>query len=57
MPGNKYRITFIGRLIGAIGIHYQHKVDVEADSEDSAIEKLYETHEHIMVLTIEEIGG
>lgn len=51
----KYKITFIGRPNGAIGITYQITKIVEADDEVKAALKLYETHEHIMIQKTEII--
>lgn len=53
---NKYKITFIGRPNGAIGITYQITKIVEADNEVEASLKLYETHEHIRLQKIEILG-
>lgn len=43
----KYRIIFHGRKIGAIGVSSFQVVDVEAESEEAARHKAYDTHEHI----------
>lgn len=43
----KYTACFVGRLIGAIGEFSWFNVDIEAKNVDEAVDKLYETHEHI----------
>lgn len=43
----KYTFQFMGRLIGALGIKTIHTVTVDADTEEAARLKLYDTHEHI----------
>ena len=45
----KFRIQFIGRERGAIGIRYATEKTVEAPDADAAVLKLYDTHEHISV--------
>ena len=51
----KYTAHFIGKNKGPIGILQRFKVVVEADNEDDARLKLYDTHEHISdVIFIEE---
>lgn len=42
---NTYRLKFIGRKAGAIGITYPCTVDVQARTYDEALVKLHETHE------------
>lgn len=54
---NRYRVTFHGRERNAIGITYSHTIDVEALNEESAVLKLYDTHEHISQPHIELVGG
>jgi len=44
---NKYKITFTGRLIGAIGIFYKITDTVQAANEKDAILALYNKYEHI----------
>jgi len=44
---NKYRIVFHGRKIGALGTSSFQVLDVEAETEDAARWKAYDTHEHI----------
>lgn len=45
-----YKIQFVGRRIGAIGITYVHTVTVEAETQEQAISKLYETYDHISAI-------
>lgn len=49
-----YFITFSGRLKNAIGITYEIKVNINAESKEEAILKLYEKYEHIFVYSIAE---
>ena len=49
---NKYNIRFKGREVGAIGILSWYEVTVEANNEEDALFKLYDTHEHITQKTI-----
>ena len=49
------RITFNGKLRGALGISYRHVVTVEAADSDAARLKLYDTHEHISIGRIEAL--
>lgn len=53
----QFKITFIGRLAGAIGITYRIVETVEAENDKKAVLKLYEKFEHIHVLSIEKKGG
>lgn len=48
----KYRITFHGRQLGALGVTSVFTVEVEAENEVAARAKLYDTHEHIAVLAV-----
>lgn len=43
----KYRVTFTGRKVGAIGIFQAFTVEVEANNAKDALMKVYDTHEHI----------
>jgi len=43
----KYSLKFYGRKVGSIGLGQWWLFAVEADSEQQAREKAYETHEHI----------
>lgn len=45
-----FKISFIGRLNGAIGKRYQITEIVKATDEDAATLKLYDKYEHIAVL-------
>lgn len=47
-----YHISFRGREKGALGIYSNYAQTVEANTEEEAILKLYDTHEHIEVLSI-----
>lgn len=51
----RFRIQFVGRKVGAIGIVYRHDVTVEAETPEDAVAKLYDTHEHITGLEIAEV--
>lgn len=50
-----YKIVFIGRESGAIGITYKITKTVEATTKELAVLKLYDKHEHISVLNIEKL--
>jgi hypothetical protein len=52
----KYRLEFLGRKVGAIGIFYQISVTLEASTEDEARLKIYDTHEHISGLKVTEVS-
>lgn len=43
----KYRVTFTGRKVGAIGIFQAFTVEVEANNAKDALMKVYDTHEHV----------
>ena len=43
-----------GRKIGAIGIFYPDSVSVTAYTPEDALRKAYETHEHLMFVTVTE---
>ena len=49
----KYKFEFTGRLIGAIGITYLCTKEVYADSIEQAKLKLYDTHEHISNIVLQ----
>ena len=51
----KYDVAFTGREVGAIGICSRFCFEIEAESEDAARLKIYETHEHLMRVNISEI--
>ena len=44
-----------GRLIGAQGIFYPDSVVVQAENEKAAHLKAYDTHEHLMHVTVTEM--
>lgn len=48
----KFKLSFRGRQVGAIGIMQGFSVEIEAEDERAAVLKLYDTHEHIMGLRI-----
>lgn len=45
MTRQEYILTFLGRRAGAIGIFYECRVTVKADTEDEAWTKLAEHYE------------
>lgn len=51
---NKYTARFTGRLSGAIGCFHSCTVEIEAENEEAARLKLYDTHDHIQGLRLEE---
>ena len=48
----KYKFTFIGVKRGAIGKRLQFTVTTEAENFEDAKLKLYDTHEHIQILKV-----
>jgi len=44
-----------GRLSGAQGIFYPDSVIVQAENEKAAHLKAYDTHEHLMFVTVTEL--
>ena len=52
---NEYRMKFVGREKGAIGIFYPMDITLVADCPDSAREKLYDRYEHIQHLEMRAI--
>ena len=46
-----------GRKAGALGGFYPDSVIVEAETPEAARLKAYETHEHLMFVTIEEVAS
>lgn len=52
----KYRVSFIGRTLGAIGITYPIVAEVEAASEDEARLKLYDHYDSVLFPKFEVIG-
>lgn len=51
----RYRAKFVGRKLGTIGITYLIEDIVEADNEEAARLKLYDTYEHIHGLDLTPI--
>ena len=45
-----------GRTAGALGVFYPDSVIVEAETPEAARLQAYETHEHLMFVTIEEVS-
>ena len=55
---NKYKIKFVGRKLGAIGICCKYEVVVESQDPESAKLKLYDNFEHITIIgEIKEISS
>jgi hypothetical protein len=52
----KYRLEFMGRTVGAIGIRYPISVTLDASSESEARIKIYDTHDHISDLRVTELA-
>ena len=51
-----YRVSWRqGRRAGAIGIFYPDSVVVQAENEKAAHLKAYDTHEHLMHVTVTEM--
>ena len=48
----KYKVTFIGEKKDAIGISYQHTIEIECNNEQEIKLKLYDTHDHIEYHTL-----
>jgi hypothetical protein len=46
-----YRIHFMGRHIGAIGIFQEFTETVQAENDEAARLKLYDKYEHIRVIS------
>ena len=46
----RYRITFYGRTIGAIGVDYVITAEREGDTPDAARMALYDKYEHVLVV-------
>ena len=51
----KYKFTFLGVKLGAIGKRVKFTVTTEAENLESAKLKLYDTHEHIQILSVNGI--
>ena len=48
----KYKFTFLGVKLGAIGKRIKFTVTTEAENFEAAKLKLYDTHEHIQILKV-----
>lgn len=46
----KYKFSFIGRQVGAIGIFYKITATVEAENIEAAKLRLYDKYDHIQQL-------
>lgn len=55
VPLPRWRVTFTGRKVGAIGIFHDCMVEVEAPTEEAARHALYQTHEHISGARFERV--
>ena len=56
MPRFNYRLTFLGRKRGAIGIFYNVELCILAGtplSDDQLLSRAYDTHEHILAFRID----
>jgi hypothetical protein len=51
----KFKIEFNGRPRGAIGVNWDHQVEVEASDKDAAVLKLYESYDHVTVKKVAEL--
>lgn len=47
-----YKIKFRGRKNHAIGKHYTYWLTIQAENFEAAKLKMYDTHEHIFLLTV-----
>ena len=52
---NNYRVTFVGRNRGAIGEFYSIVAYLDSPNESDVMRQLYDSHEHITDLKIEQI--
>ena len=51
-----YRVSWQkGRRVGAIGIFYPGSVVVQAENERAAHLKAYDTHDHLLFVTVTEM--
>ena len=51
-----YRVSWQkGRRVGAIGIFYPGSVVVQAENERAAHLKAYDTHDHLLFVTVTEL--
>lgn len=53
----KYKFIFEGVKIGAIGKRQKFTITTEAENFESAKLKLYDTHEHIYIISVNGIKG
>lgn len=53
----RYRCTFYGRKVGAIGIKSWYELTIDAPDPEAARLKLYDTHEHIEGLRVVPLEG
>lgn len=51
----KYKLTFLGVKLGAIGKRVKFTITTEAENFENAKLKLYDTHEHIQLLSVNGI--
>lgn len=51
-----YRVTMIGRTAGAIGVFYPVTLEISADSEAEARERMYDTHEPLHSVRVDPIA-
>jgi len=49
-----YKASFVGRLVGAIGISYPITIIIKATNKDQARLNLYKNYEHIKRLLLEK---
>lgn len=52
----QYEIRFSGKKKGALGVLQYFTALLEAENDEAAILKLYDTHEHITVHAFIELG-
>ena len=50
-----YRLTFVGRPIGAIGKTWEHTVERYGNSEEAARASLWDAYEHVSVIACERV--
>jgi hypothetical protein len=51
---DKFKVKFVGRKVGAIGVFTEIEDIIECDIEEQVESLLYRKYEHISNLTIEE---
>ena len=52
MKTNKYTFNILAVLSGSIGKRCKYTVTTEAETEEAAKLKLYDTHEHIFIYSV-----